>query len=128
MFTWNRRRLQKLCGSKEDALEWSRKNGLLFDTKMCEVHETEMKYYNDRGFGRFRCNKGACRNKILTAAKGTWFEGSNLGPHTILSITYSYAVNDSYEQCRRETVELKENGDLNNVVISQVSTPLTFKW
>lgn len=55
------------------------------------------------------------------AATSTWFEKSKLGPHIIMSICYSYALNESYDQCRREAVEIDENGVLNTILLSQVS-------
>jgi hypothetical protein len=78
----------------------------------CEIHDSEMTLSVDSkrgGFGRFRCHKGTCRGKDYSVAKGTCFEGTNLAIETVLSILYSYAVNDSYEDCRREAIAINDD-------------------
>lgn len=114
MFTWNRHRLNRLCRNKDDAIIWCQSNGLIPAKKMCAAHGTEMSFRTSAPYiaGEFRCRKSGCKDvNNVAAARGTWFEGAKVkgGIPSILSITYSFANDDTYAQCRREAIELDDN-------------------
>lgn len=71
------------------------------------------------GFGRFRCYKDQCRGKSIYLTKGTCFDGINLDPKTLINILYSYSVNDSYEDCRREAITIDAEDQPSNERLSQ---------
>lgn len=121
----NRRQLSIICINRATTIKWCQQAGLLLGSQRCEVHQCEMKF-DDKNLGRYRCRKGECRGKKpVYIAEGTWFSGRyikspspklipsadvRLSPESVLSLLYSFAMDESYEDARREAIDIDDEG------------------
>jgi hypothetical protein len=103
---WNRRLLVKLFDEAADAFLWCQANGLLPVELRCPHHDDRpLKIkLEERGIGSARCRRGKCHktSKYISIAMGSWFEHCHLTIYLEMSLIYSYAHGDSYEDAQRE--------------------------
>lgn len=101
---WNVR----LLPTAASGVSWAEDQGLVPKFKKCGRHRSEMTFFADSGFGRFRCSK--CK-KTVSKASGTLFEKAHLKPDQVAMIIYGFAHDWSHEDCQRESVDLTLTAD-----------------
>ncbi|RVE43023.1 hypothetical protein evm_012335 [Chilo suppressalis] len=107
---WNLRKIHQTLATPDDCIRFAEENGLVPREKMCSYHRRPMKLVrNSQNFGTFRCFKSNCRSKTYSQALGTWFAQARLPITTVFELMYLFAHNATYEDVRRETINLEKN-------------------
>lgn len=97
----------EVTADRETAIRWAQENFLLYNSRQCQQHRCEMRYYINRGcFGTFRCPKNknytSGRPAVISAATGTWFAGHHIDASKAFSLMMRFCDNDTNEEARRK--------------------------
>lgn len=105
-YTWNRRKLDRECGTEEACTSFAEARGLLPTTKQCPVHHVTLNLVD--GGMNFRCRKcdGSGRQSKWSRSLGTWFEQARLDKVETFSLMYSYAHRESYNRAVLEARQM----------------------
>ena len=96
----------EVCSSKEQAVDWCQRNGLLVESVHCSQHRTSFRFYINRGpFGVFRCpshKSHSGRTASRSAACGTWWEDLHVPLVSAIRLAFAWARDLSYDEAQLE--------------------------